>query len=90
MLDTVLDIVGIKMNKTMFYALKGSKSNRGTQIDEKNDATEHCQCSDRSCGVSSALNLNNFLKNSPPIKQSNISYIPCYMSRQNLGDDPNI
>lgn len=35
MLDAVLDIVGLKMNKTMFYALKGSKSNRGTQIDEK-------------------------------------------------------
>lgn len=35
MLDTVLDIVGIKMNKTMFCALKGSKSNRATQIDEK-------------------------------------------------------
>lgn len=50
------------------------KSSRGTQIDKRIDVIEHWICSERSCAVSSAL--NNFLKNSPPIKQSNLFHFP--------------
>lgn len=74
MIHTVLDIADIKKNETMSYALQGLNLVEGYK--QLNWCSRALEVLTENLEVSSALNLNNFLKSSPTIQQNVFFCIP--------------